>query len=249
MSGRQGTTVHERVQLQGNAGCLATHLYLPEGRPPFPAVILCHGLTSSKENYADLAKFLQGQGFVALAFDCRGHGESDGGLDGMAWQDVGTALAYLRTRPEVVAGRIGVVGASMGAHNALCAAAEHPELRTVVALCTASEITIEYGLLDPEHWREIQQSGGQVRVTLPDYLTYLEKHNIYQVVARIRPRPVFFIHARDDEFVPFSVSERLHAQAGDGSRLWLLDGGGHRGPRHDPQVMQAIAEWLCEKLT
>ncbi len=240
--------IAEKLILRGGAGRLAVHLYLAEASTPSPAVILCHGLTSCKENYADLAKFLRRQGFVALAFDCRGHGESDGGLDGQAWQDVGTALAYLRTRSEVDPEHIGAVGASMGAHNALCAAAEHPELRTVVALCTASEIILQYGLFDPEHWHEIQHSGGQVRVTLPDYLAYLERHNIYQVVPRIRPRPVFFIHARDDEFVPFTVSERLHAVAGSGSRLWLLDSGGHQGPRHDPQVMQAIAVWLQDKL-
>jgi fermentation-respiration switch protein FrsA (DUF1100 family) len=87
-----------------------------------------------------------------------------------------------------------------------------------------------------------------VRVALPDYLAYLETHNLYQVVARIPPRPVFFIHARDDEFVPFSVSDRLHAQAGKESRLWLLDCGGHRGPRHEPQVMRAVADWLRDRL-
>ncbi len=221
---------------------------MPLGEPPFPTVVLCHGLTSCKENYANLARFLQAEGLAVLAYDCRGHGESEGALDGLAWQDVGAVLDYLQARPEVDAGRLGLLGSSMGAHNGLCAAAEYPLLRTVVAFCTASEVALQFGLLNPDYWHAIRQSAGRVRVALPDYLLYLESHNIYDVVRQIRSRPIFFIHARDDEFVPYTVSERLRAAAGEASRLWLLDCGGHTGPRHDPQATRAVAEWLREKL-
>lgn len=89
-------------------------------------------------------------------------------LDGQAGQDVGTVLHYLQTRPDVHAGRLALVGSSMG--------------------------------------------------------------------------------AQDDEFIPYSVSERLHAAASQDSRLWLLDSGGHSEPPHDPQVQRAVADWLQEKL-
>ena len=240
--------MREHLQLQGKAGQLAAHLYLPKGSPPFSAVVLCHGLTSCKENYADIAEFLQKEGFVVVAYDCRGHGASEGGLDGFAWQDVGTAVEDLLTRPEVDAGRIALVGSSMGAHNGLRAAAEYPQLRAVVAFNTAPGELIKAGLLDAGYWHAIHLSGGMVRVALPEYLLYLEREDIYDLPARIRPRPVFFIHARDDEFIPYTVSERLRSVASEGSRLWLLDSGGHRGPRHDPQVQRTVAQWLREKL-
>lgn len=240
--------MREHLQLQGKAGRLEAHLYVPKGRLPFPAVVLCHGLTSCKENYADIAEFLQKEGFVVVAYDCRGHGESEGGLDGFAWQDVGTAVDELLARPEVDGGRIALVGSSMGAHNGLRAAAEYPQLRAVVAFNTAPGELLKVGLLDAEYWHAIHLSGGRVRVALPEYLLYLEGEDIYDLPARIRPRPVFFIHARDDEFIPYTVSERLHSVASEDSRLWLLDSGGHRGPRHDPQVQRAVADWLREKL-
>jgi pimeloyl-ACP methyl ester carboxylesterase len=240
--------MRENVQLEGNAGRLAAHFYLPQGRPPFAGVVVCHGFTSCKDKYADIAEFLQGEGFAVLAYDCRGHGESEGGLDGQAWQDVGTALAYLQTRPEVDAERLALVGSSMGAHNGLRAAAEYPLLRTVVAFNTAPGELLKLGLLSADYWYAIQFMGGKVRVALPDYLLYLEGEDIYDLPSRIRPRPIFFIHARDDPFIPYSVSERLHAAASEDSRLWLLDSGGHSGPRHDPQVQRAVADWLREKL-
>jgi pimeloyl-ACP methyl ester carboxylesterase len=148
----------------------------------------------------------------------------------------------------VDAGRIAVIGSSLGAHNGLRAAAEYPELRAVVALNTAPRELLKAGLLNAQYWHAIHLSGGRVRVVLPDYLLYLEDEDIYDLPTRIHPRPIFFIHARDDEFIPYTVSERLHAVASEDSRLWLLDSGGHRGPRHDPQVQRAMAEWLREKL-
>nr|MBC7243810.1 alpha/beta hydrolase [Chloroflexota bacterium] len=240
--------MRENIELVGNVGRLAAHFYLPEGTPPFPTVVLCHGITSCKENYADIAQFLQGEGFAVLAYDCRGHGQSEGALDGQAWQDVGTILSYLQSRLEVDSGRIALVGSSMGAHNGLRAAAEYPSLRTVVAFCTAAGEQLKSGLLNADYWHWIHLSGGKVRVTLPDYLLYLESADIFDLPARIRPRPIFFIHACDDEFVPYTVSERLYALASEDSRLWLLDSGGHTGPRHDPQVQREVAEWLHDKL-
>jgi len=56
---------------------LAGHLYLPVGgQPPHPAVIVCHGLISRKDNHAEFARFLQKRGFAALVFDWRGMGRA-----------------------------------------------------------------------------------------------------------------------------------------------------------------------------
>jgi pimeloyl-ACP methyl ester carboxylesterase len=240
--------MREQVQLQGGAGCLACHFYSPEAVPPFPVVLLCHGLTSCKENHADLAQLLQQEGFGVLAYDCRGHGESGGSLDGEAWHDVGVVLEYCRRHPRVDASRIGLLGSSMGAHNGLRAAAEYPLLRAVVAFCTAPGAVLKMGLLSADYWHAIRASGGRVRISFPDYLTYLEGKDIFDLPARIRPRAMLFIHARDDELIPCAVSERLHASAGEESRLLLLDSGGHRGPRHDPQVQRQVVNWLHQKL-
>ena len=70
--------MREHLTLNGQAGRLDAHLYLPKDSSPVPAVMLCHGFTSNKVNYAPFARFLQAEGFVVLAYDCRGHGESEG---------------------------------------------------------------------------------------------------------------------------------------------------------------------------
>jgi pimeloyl-ACP methyl ester carboxylesterase len=234
--------------LRGEAGRLAADFCLPQGAPPYPAVVLCHGITSCKDNYTDIAEFLQAAGFAVLAYDCRGHGQSEGALDAEAWRDVATALEYLQGRPEVDAGRIALVGSSMGAHNGLRAAAEYPDLRTLVIFNTAPSGVLKQGLLSADYWHWIHLGGGSVNIAMPHYLMYLEENDVFDLPPRLAPRPIFFIHARDDPIVPYAVSEKLYAIAPQGSRLLLLDQGGHSGPRQDPDAQRAVADWLREKL-
>ena len=51
---------------------------------PWPAVIVLHGAGSRKENHADYARAAVAHGLVALTFDNRGHGETEGDRSGTA---------------------------------------------------------------------------------------------------------------------------------------------------------------------
>ena len=67
----------ETGRLDGIAWCL----WLPPGRRArVPAVMILHGAGSRKENHADFARAATRHGFVALTFDNRGHGETEGDL-------------------------------------------------------------------------------------------------------------------------------------------------------------------------
>ena len=210
--------MRENVELHGETGRLAAHLYLPQGTPPFPAVVLCHGITSCKDNCTDMAEFLQGEGFAVLASNCRRHGESEGALDGDAWRDVGTVLDYLQAPSEVDAEGIALVGSSMGAHNGLRAAAEYPALRALATFNTVPSAVLRQGLLNADYWHWIHMGGGHVNVALPGYLLYLEENDVFGLPARIQC-PIFLIRARDDEFVPYTVSEKLYTSASESRRL------------------------------
>jgi dienelactone hydrolase len=114
---------------------LAATWYEPSSRPA-PAVVLVHMFQKSRRDWEQLATRLAGEGVGALAIDLRGHGESPGnGQDyaGMV-QDVRAARRFLATRGEVVAGRIGFVGASLGATIAAQAAADDAGVVTLALL-------------------------------------------------------------------------------------------------------------------
>lgn len=101
-------------------------LTLPEGEGPHPAVILITGSGAQNRNeelmghkpFLLLADRLTRAGIAVLRTDDRGVGESGGNtmeatLDDVAG-DVRAQLAYLKTRPEIDGGRMGLLGHSEG---------------------------------------------------------------------------------------------------------------------------------------
>jgi pimeloyl-ACP methyl ester carboxylesterase len=83
-------------------------------------------------------EWLRAAGFAVLAFDFRGHGQSDGAPDPpKASDDLRTALAFLASQAQVDGERIALVGASMGGMASVIVGAEEPGVRTVVAISTS----------------------------------------------------------------------------------------------------------------
>lgn len=112
----------ERVHFYSEGARLSGVLYLPEtthSEKPVPGIVLCHGFTGIKElilpHYAGI---FADAGLVALAFDYRGFGESDGQRGRLLWQeqiaDIRNAITFVSTRPEVDPARIGLWGTSYG---------------------------------------------------------------------------------------------------------------------------------------
>jgi dienelactone hydrolase len=130
---------------------IAGALYLP-GRPG-PGVVLLHALSRTHEDWSAVAPRLADAGFVVLAIDLRGHGASGPLPDGTTLDDltpmladVRAARAFLASRREVVPGRIGIAGASIGANLAVLAAAADPTVRSLALLSPG----IDYRSLRPE---------------------------------------------------------------------------------------------------
>jgi dienelactone hydrolase len=101
-------------------------LYLPTGSGPFPAIVLLHGCDGVGPHYRDWARRLAAWGFATLVVDSfRPRGVNTVCNRGMLVPpelraaDAFSAAAYLRSRPDVDAGRIGVIGFSHGGWTVL----------------------------------------------------------------------------------------------------------------------------------
>jgi dienelactone hydrolase len=103
----------------GAGPAIPIYLVRPAGAGPFPAVLFLHGCEGFDGVAAVAVDRLAAHGYVAAAIDslsprglstaCDGHDESrDEASDARA------ALAWLRMQPYVAAGRLGVIGVSMG---------------------------------------------------------------------------------------------------------------------------------------
>src|SRR5262245_20402569 len=134
---------------------LAGTLYLPDGTPPsggWPAVMLFHGLGSTRASVASIAQgYLANQGYAVLAYDARGHGASGGlvTLDGpREIDDLRGAFDWLASRPDVSDTQIGAMGFSLGGGAVLRAAVEGVPFRAIVPAITWTDL---YRALAPQN--------------------------------------------------------------------------------------------------
>ena len=114
-------------------------LYAPESGTVRGAVVMCVGYTYLKELVMpEIAKALNAAGFVALAFDYRGFGESDGPRSRLIPReqinDARAAVTYLADLPYVDPQRMAAIGLSLGGSHALAAAAQDRRIGAVVAI-------------------------------------------------------------------------------------------------------------------
>ncbi|QNE41667.1 alpha/beta hydrolase [Hymenobacter sp. NBH84] len=105
---------------------LAGTLTLPPGKGPFPAAVLLTGSGPQDRDEAVfghkpflvLADYLTQQGIAVLRFDDRGVGKSTGNATTATLtdytQDAEAAMAFLRSRPDINAKKVGAIGHSEG---------------------------------------------------------------------------------------------------------------------------------------
>src|SRR5688572_31515217 len=121
-------------------------LWLPDLEPPWPGMVIVHGAGSAKENHADFGRACAAAGWAALAYDQRGHGESDDEMSAEALVDVGRMARFLAAQEGVDAERVCVRGSSMGGFVAIHGAATSPAINGVIAICPAGEEHLTRGL-------------------------------------------------------------------------------------------------------
>jgi len=224
---------------------LSYSLWLPRSAEPHGGVVVLHGAGSSKENHHDFARAAIGAGLAAIVFDQRGHGESEGVMDGRAIDDVADMAALLRSRiGEAPRSRIGEAprsriggtaaialrGSSMGGYLALVSAAA-AGAAAVVAICPASDEGLRRGL-----------SAGRFTfgADQPALDRFLAGHHVTAAAGELEI-PVLLLHAEGDEQVPVEHSRELAALLrSPRSRLITLPGGHHRSIQHDAE-MQAVS--------
>jgi hypothetical protein len=105
---------------------LAASLTIPQGRGPFPAILLIVGSGPHDRDetifehrpFLVLSDYLTRKGFVVLRADKRGCAKSGGNYSTATTADFATdaeaGVAFLRTRPEVDHSKIGLLGHSEG---------------------------------------------------------------------------------------------------------------------------------------
>jgi carboxymethylenebutenolidase len=117
-------------------------LYTPEGKGPFPAIVVIHEWWGLNDWVKEQAGKLADQGYAALAIDLyRGkvadnpgtaHELMRGVPEDRALRDLHAAVAFLQSQPNVKKDRIGSIGWCMGGGYSLDVALQEPALAATV---------------------------------------------------------------------------------------------------------------------
>ncbi len=125
---------------------LAATFTIPEGKGPFPSVVLITGSGPQDRDEAlmghrpflVLADYLTRHGIAVLRADDRGTAKSGGKFEGATTSDFATdteaGLTYLKTRPEADPHRLGLIGHSEGGAIAPMIAARNHDVAFIVML-------------------------------------------------------------------------------------------------------------------
>ena len=131
----------EELTIPSHGHRLSGLLYQANGLGPHPTLVLLHGFPGNEKNL-DIAQAVRRAGFNVLFFHYRGAWGSEGDYALLTQpQDAAAALAFLRdnaTRYRVDAGRLSLLGHSMGGWVALATGRNDRALACVGAMAPAN---------------------------------------------------------------------------------------------------------------
>jgi uncharacterized protein len=225
-------------------------LYLARGEEPKPTVLLLHGCPGLEKNL-DLAVRLRDQGWNALLFHYRGCWGSAGRYDLRTIpRDVTAAIDYLEGCPRVDAGRIAVLGHSLGGWAALVTAAVEPRLQAIAVYGAPARLGA--GLrLSPD---QIEQEFTRfLAITPEEFAVQLnmvaERMDGLTAAAAIGPRPLLVVHGTADRWVPVAQARELRERAGSSCCYVEVEGADHAFSWHRAELADLIVGWLSEGVT
>jgi len=218
------------LSIRSSDGLMLAATYWPGRRPDAPAILLLHGVKSSRASTAPTAAWLAAQGYAALTIDFRGHGESAMAERSFGLRealDARAAFDWLKQRRH--GAPVAVIGNSLGGASALLGPsgplpadalilqAVYPDIRRAIRNRIAARLTTGPAyLLEPLLSLQSKPRFGVWPAQLAP------------VAALRRYRgPVFVIGGEEDDYTPPDETRAMFAAAPGGKALWLVPGASH----------------------
>lgn len=189
---------------------------------PAPVVVAVHGWGANASTLSAIVEPLVHAGIAVALFDAANHGlsssEAFSSLPRFA-EDLAAVLDALRPMPALDAGRIGLLGHSVGAAAVLLHAARAGGVRAVVSLSAFA------------HPREVMERWLQEHHIPRRWIGTAILEHVQDVIGerfdRIAPEhqlaaigcPVLLVHGQGDDVVPLSDALRLKARLHRGELL------------------------------
>jgi acetyl esterase/lipase len=227
---------------------IGLEILVPEGKGPFPAVVLVHGggwVAGSPALMADLARFLSDRGYLTVNTPYTLAGEVPGFP--VAVDDVACAVRYAAAQPEAD-GTVAVLGHSAGAHLSALVALDDGEYGEDCPLETPVIPKRLVGLAGPYDVARLGPLMLPFFGTSPteDPAAWGAGNPMYQV-EKNPGLSSLLLHGEEDGFVDLSFAEDFAAaltDAGSEALVEVVEGASHND-MHDPvYVGDLVVTWL-----
>lgn len=236
-----------------NGLSLACHIAHPSGDVlPGPGVILCHGFPIgpldarlSGGTFPQLMDRIAPQlGCVAMTFNFRGCGESEGNFSLQGWiDDLRNAITHLLEQSDAT--DVILLGTNTGGSIAICVSADDP--RVIAAGLLSPRADFDDWGAHPRRFLEHAREIGAIKdtrfpVSVDEWAREFRRFRPVASAQRFAPRPMIVMHGEDDDSVPVSDARQL-VNAHGSAELSLFAGAGHR-LRHDPRAIAVLIGWI-----
>lgn len=217
----------ETVEIKSYDGYLLHGFLLKNDSKKF--VILTHGYTDNRYGSVKYCHMYRDMGYQVLLYDLRHHGENESSYCSMGYkehQDILAISDYLKTHYGFDI-TIGLHGESLGCASSILALGKEETFDFCVADCGFSDL---YKLLSYQAYQTFH---------LPSVFAHLASGVCYVMhghsFSQIRPidsfaiskTPILFIHGKDDDFIPPSMSEEMYHKAQSYKKIELVEGAKH----------------------
>lgn len=233
-SGHRPAGVHERSSrhtIPCEANLLDAVYVEPASGPAVGAVILCHGIGETVQQWFGVQQLLAAEGIASLVFDYSGYGRSTGRPHWDQFeQDAIAAFAFLqRLAPELPHS---VLGFSLGSG---------------VATATINKLSA-HRLILCEAFTSFRDAAKAAWVPKP--LTHLVPPiwHAQQPLANCK-LPVLIVHGEKDWLFPITMASDLAAWCRPRAQVVLIPGTAHNQPFRKPHLdyWGPVIDWLSKE--
>jgi pimeloyl-ACP methyl ester carboxylesterase len=258
------TAITEKtVRFGSNGIVLNGTLYLPAratDRNHVPGVVLCHGYGGKQADFEAIARQLAAENIATLTFDFRGHGGSEGILDGSLVDDVMDAWEYLSNQAEVDRKHMGLIGHSMGAFSAILAAGKLKKAIMLVVLACPGEVSNSIAS-NPGHFAYpvLMHSAKwifkinnliyklKVRVDWRKFLAFWPKGKTSEALAGLENCSKLFVFCLSDLASPYQRFLPAYAMASEPKQV-IVTPGRHNAPMENESLRTQWMKWVVNAL-
>ena len=248
-----GTVDFEEIGITSNDGLTLTGYYLPAEEKTNKTVIIAHGYAGHAIGMYAYAKYYhEALGYNVLMPDARGHGKSEGDYIGFGWherKDYVQWVDYVLDRNGKDS-KIALHGVSMGGATVMMTSGEElpKQVKAVVADCgyTSARDILSYQL------GEMYSLPSFPLIQSTSLLTKIRAGYSFEEASALEQvkktsLPIFFIHGKEDAFVPVEMVHKLYEAANGEKELYLVPGAEHGNAYDaDPETYEKkVAEFLA----